>query len=168
MKIIFFDPGGVTGWATFSAREVEGPDGIEYYNMEFAIGQIEHPDHHTTIERLIGIQHSDFDYTVGFERWHLQKKDDGSEREGLDFMAPEYIGAIKLASALRPGPLNLVSQMPHERKFADKRKMEIFNLWSLTNGRKDARAAAQHLLTYLIKTMEYPPIMRQLQLGLLV
>lgn len=166
MKILWFDPGGVTGWATFECDEVDGPFGKEYYNGKFVTGQLEGENHHQKIESLIGLAHASTDYTVGYEVWHNQKNSEGFARDKVDWMACEYIGAIKLAYYNRPDPKKLVSQMPSQRKWADQRKMEVFGLWSLTAGRKDARSAAQHLLTYLGATLQHPMILSLLEQAL--
>jgi hypothetical protein len=163
VKILWFDPGGTTGWATFECTEVVGPDGIEYYDTKWNAGEISGEKHHNDVDILIGLQHSDHNFTVGYEKFHLQKKEG---REGIDYMALEYIGCIELVCHRDQRDIPVVTQLPMERLFADDRKLNIFELYRLTRGQKDARAAARHLLTYLIKTLRYPPIMRQLEIGL--
>lgn len=167
MKILWIDPGGKTGWASYYCEEILGPHGVEYLEEKWTVGELKTPAHHKKLKHLIELQHSEQDYTIGYESWQLRKKN-GETLDNMDFQALEYIGVVKLTWLEQNdiGPVKLVSQTPSERKFADQRKMQVFDLWSATSGMKDARSAAQHLLTYLIKTVNYPPIMKKLERGL--
>jgi hypothetical protein len=170
VKVLWFDPGGTTGWAIFSCQETNTPWGLDYSEMKFYVGELVGNDHHHKISYVMELEHTDQDFTVGFESWEMSRNDRGEARDKVDWMACEYIGAIKLSACIQNTFLEnkfpVVSQTPSERKFADQRKMQIFGLWSSTVGFKDGRSAAQHLLTYLIKTKKYPPVLKRLEEGL--
>jgi hypothetical protein len=165
LKILWIDPGGTTGWASYRCEEVTTSFGTEYFEEQWLTGELVGEDLHRKVKHLIELHHDERDYTLGYESWQIRKKN-GETLDNMDFRALEYIGVIKLTwmeDSLPPVIYPIVSQTPSERKFADKRKLDVFDLWSLTSGQKDARAAAQHLLTYLIKTKRYPPIMKKLE-----
>lgn len=168
MKILWIDPGGKTGWASYWCEEITTSFGTEYFEEKWLTGELVGENHHGKLARLIEMNHDEQNFTLGYESWQLRKQA-GETLDNMDFQAVEYIGVIKLTwqeDSKAPVIYPLVSQTPSERKFADKRKLDVFDLWSLTSGQKDARAAAQHLLTYLIKTLKYPPIMQRLKAGL--
>jgi hypothetical protein len=173
MKILWIDPGGTTGWASYRCEEITTSFGTEYFEEQWLTGEIKGDDLHEKVKHLIELHHDEMNYTLGYESWQLRKKN-GETLDNMDFRALEYIGVIKLTwmedSKVESWdgrfPYPIVSQTPSERKFADKRKLDVFDLWSLTSGQKDARAAAQHLLTYLIKAKQYPPIMKKLEAAL--
>jgi hypothetical protein len=103
-RILALDPGGTTGWATYTAERLwtgdpEEEGSLEYYNEKFTCGQIGPEEHHAALYRHIGTQQtSEFVLiTESFEFRNMDKR----HRDNINLMSREYIGVAKLFAQLR-------------------------------------------------------------------
>lgn len=163
------DPGGTTGWATYTADHMVDPTHVdgdspsvgmhEFYNEKWACGQIGPEEHHYKLDRLLSHMHTQEFVVVceSFEFRNLDRRD----RNNINLMSREYIGVVKRwHQALEPegynGPdVKLVLQtaslaksfIPDSGPQANKKIREA-GLWY--PNQKHAMDATRHLLWYLV------------------
>lgn len=150
-RVIAFDPGGTTGWATYTAERVRTPEGkFEYYDEKWACGQLGPGDHHAELELLLQMQHTE-DYRVVYETFEFRN----AARPGLELVSREYIGVIKLwwqkVQRGLDGWIELTAQQPAQAvgklSFTQDRHLKNMGLWR--PGYRHANDAQLHLLYYL-------------------
>jgi hypothetical protein len=165
-RVLALDPGGTTGWATYTAKRIpvgglitEGPAEYEYYDEKWACGQIGPDEHHYKLDRFLGHMHTQEFIVVceSFEFRNLDRRD----RDNLNLMSREYIGVVKQwHQALEPegydtSGVKLVFQTAAQAKgfIPDKgpqanKKIKDAGLWY--PNQKHAMDATRHLLWYLV------------------
>lgn len=141
-RVIAFDPGGTTGWASYSCLYVPGTT-QKYFSEKYAMGHLGAHEHHQQLEQLLGMQRVSA-YTVVCERF--------DDRPGgtfsVNLKAKEYIGVIEKYCAEDDVPL--IRQMPATAKTFVKdvnlKRLDLFygKKW------KHAMDAERHLLWYLV------------------
>jgi hypothetical protein len=139
-RIIALDPGGVTGWATYSCHDVLG----EQCNHTFHCGQLE-GDHHNSLDVLLGNQHVP-DYTIVCESFQKYRELDSPELVSL-----EHIGVVKRFAQEWKVPLVFQSSSQGKigkRSFVRRSSLVRMGLWS--PGNPHAMDAYGHLLYYMI------------------
>jgi hypothetical protein len=63
-RVLALDPGGTTGWATYTAEkmwigDLPAEEKVEYYDEKWACGQIEHQDHHNALDQFLGFMQTE-------------------------------------------------------------------------------------------------------------
>lgn len=92
-RILALDPGGTTGWATYTAEKMVNPEGgVEYYKERFDCGQIGPQEHHYKLDRFLGLQHTQ-EFTVVCESFEFRQHD--NHRQNVELISREYIGVVK-------------------------------------------------------------------------
>lgn len=157
MKVLWLDPGGRTGWASFRATVMPGTP-VEYYDIQWKAGQLNNPDHHAELAFFLEMEHTDQDTLYGYERFDFRKD---KERDKIVYASAEYIGVIKLIAAQRKIPL--VHSGAADMKFSDDRKLRALGVYDLVKGQKDAKAAMRHLVRYMVCNVRVPQLLRQLE-----
>jgi hypothetical protein len=143
-RLLAIDPGGTTGWATYTAERMFCyPGKHEYYNEKWASGQLT-GRHHADLELLIENQCVS-EYTVICESF--QHRNDPL-RPKVDNMASEYIGTVSTICERRG--FNLVMQTSSMAKgFVKDTHIKSLGLWFPGYAKRHARDAQRHLLYYL-------------------
>src|SRR5690348_14403081 len=108
-RVLALDPGGTTGWATYTALQMHDPGGPtdEYYDEKWSRGQLGPDEHHNMLDVLLGTQQTDHFVVVceSFEFRNMDKR----FRDNINLMSREYIGVVKRfyqeRMAGRPGQL---------------------------------------------------------------
>lgn len=155
LRIMWIDPGGTTGWATFTAEEMYDPfDKVtRYHKPKFECGQIadDKHEHHQELYNFIGMQQTDH-FILGSESFEFRN----TSRTGTELISNEYIGVAKLFVAERMPGKRLLLQTASEGKVRNKptafvkpRNLEKLGLW--TPGWDHAMDGYGHLLYYMIK-----------------
>ncbi len=155
-RIAAFDPGGTTGWATYSALWIPG---LPHQNIRWDCGQIGPEKHHMALEQLLGLQQVQH-YIIVCERFT-----DRVTEHHVDLMAREYIGIIEAFCESRKVPL--VMQMSSAAKnFTKNPNLKSLGLWSGAEW-KHAMDARRHLLWFIVNSAEAPRHMQDIKRKLL-
>jgi hypothetical protein len=173
-RILALDPGGVTGWATYTALRMITPNSLhvgqkislpfsndlyEYFDEEWSGGQLGEfngkkwapKKHHNDLETLLGMQHVQ-DFTVVCESFEYRNE----SPSGLVLMSREYIGVVERFCQERNVPLVMQKAAVGKvtkKSFVRKENLERLGLWvkggaSTWNHMMDADG---HLLQYMIR-----------------
>jgi hypothetical protein len=163
-RILALDPGGTTGWASYTANRIPAVDGPEeYYDETFDCGQIGPEEHHGTLHHLLGAQQT-LEFVLVVESFEFRNMD-VRHRDNINLMSREYIGVAKLFAEQRMiGPMVAPSVSVHQRFvlqtaglakgfIPDKgpqanKKIKDAGLWY--PNQKHAMDAMRHLLWYLV------------------
>lgn len=147
-RVAAFDPGGTTGWSTFSALWVPG---LPFQQIKWDCGHLGPGNHHDALEQHLGIQRVQF-YTVVAERFT-----DRVSEHSVVLDAKEYEGVIKRYCEAEGVELHL--QMPAIAKgFTKNENLKRLGLWEGTKW-KHAMDARRHLLWFLINS--FPTVRQQ-------
>src|SRR5690349_7480100 len=97
LNVLWFDPGGTTGWCCFSTYIIvtreEGCDPVVEMNGEkWNAGELGPGDHHDKMWNLIGTLHAD-NFVLGYESFEFRQ---GKQRDNIVLDSKEYIGVCKL------------------------------------------------------------------------
>jgi hypothetical protein len=162
-RVLALDPGGTTGWSSYTAERMAGPGyeagaadvAWEYYDEQWACGQIGPEEHHLTLYELLGFQQVQ-EFTVVCESFEFRSMDK-RDRNNINLMSREYIGVTKLFAQERmlDQSQNLIFQtagkakgfIPDSGPMANK-KIKDAGLWYPNS--KHAMDATRHLLWYLV------------------
>ncbi len=146
-RIIALDPGGTTGWGTYSFNSVPVPNdiGYEVYDETFACGQLGPREHYDELYALLELMHVQ-DTLVVCEAFQQYR-----DRNNVDLISVEYIGVVKLFCQQRGIPIYF--QASSEGKigkssFVRPENLKLLHLWS--GGQRHAMDAYGHLLCYLL------------------
>jgi hypothetical protein len=140
-RIVALDPGGTTGWATYSALWRPGTN-KPYSYEKWDCGHMGPEPHHEQLNIWLGMQRVQ-NYTVVCERF-----DDRQTGHKVDLIAGEYIGVVK--KYCYEEEVDLVMQMPGVAKpFTKNDNLKKLGLWQGTKW-KHAMDAERHLLWYMI------------------
>jgi hypothetical protein len=141
-RIIALDPGGTTGWATYTALWVPGIPSAFTYEM-WDCGQMGPDKHHTQLKSWLGIQRLQR-YTVVCERF-----DDRATGNAVNLAAKEYIGVVEQYCE-EDAVYDLKMQMPGIAKsFSSNQNLKNLGLWK-GNKWRHAMDAYRHLLWFMI------------------
>lgn len=146
-RVLALDPGGTTGWATYTARVVVDPftNAVEYKDEGWNCGQLA-GEHHSELWKLL-LDNQSHDYQLVCERFEYRN----TARSGLVLDSREYIGVTKLFAQQRRLPLTL--QNASEAKgFVRDSHLKRLALWS--SGNPHAMDAMRHLLFWLTNRYE--------------
>lgn len=138
-RVIAFDPGGTTGWASYSALQM--PDG-SFFNERFDCGQLGPKEHHKELYDLLLMQRVS-EYHVVSESFEFRNR----ARDGLVLISKEYIGVMKLFAAESEVPLVMQTAAMGKGFISDSKIMRA-QLWH--PGWRHAMDATRHLLYYLV------------------
>ena len=149
-RIVALDPGGTTGWATYSACRMWNEDlsEYEYYEEEWRCGQIGPEEHHMGLWTFLELQCVQ-DTIIVWETFEFRNVD--KDRDKIIYISREYIGVTKLFCLQRG--LKGIGQMPAQGKVSDKsftRKENLTRLGLWFGASKHAMDATGHLLYYMI------------------
>lgn len=157
-RIIGLDPGGTTGWATYTADRINATSKVitsstpiyEYYDEQWACGQLDPHDHHYQLYSLLELQATE-DSVIICEAFDYRNQ----AKPGLELISREYIGVVKLFSQERKVPyiLQTASQgKVTKRSFVRKENLEKLDLWVSGGASKwnHAMDAYGHILYYMI------------------
>jgi hypothetical protein len=137
-RVIAFDPGGTTGWSTYSAHK----SGSTYTQEEWACGHLDQPNHHQQLKILLGNQRVRT-YKVVCEKFN----DRPGATNSVNLIARDYIGVVELYC--QEEGIELHRQMPATAKgFVKDKNMRAMGLF--VRNWKHAMDARRHLLWFLI------------------
>jgi len=155
-RIIAFDPGGTTGWATWTVDEVS-----IWNEARFTCGQLGPEEHHEQLDLLLGNQQV-MDYTIITESFLFRNNLDNAE-----LISREYIGVMKrwYQANQHIGRVQMFQQTASMGKisktsFVKKENLEKLGLWF--PGQGHAMDAYGHLLWYIIHKGNMPEVARAL------
>lgn len=150
MKVIAIDPGGTTGWSTYSA--VVMPDGT-HHEIRWNQGYFGPDEHHKVLHQWLEMEVSDQDTHIVYESFEYRQR----ERDNVILVSKEYIGIIKLVADDFSRQVTLVSQTASMALppggFVTNQMLEIFDLLNTPVSKKpqkDINDAARHLIYYLV------------------
>ncbi|MCA9340198.1 MAG: hypothetical protein KDA17_04765 [Candidatus Saccharibacteria bacterium] len=133
-RIIALDPGGTTGWATYSAFR-------DPRLRKFDYGQIGPEEHHLELFNFLGLQQVE-DTQVVCESFEYRN----TSRAGLVLVSKEYIGITKLFCLERD--IRYTEQTASMAKaFVKDSHIKKLGLWSSKDNH--AMDAMRHLLRYI-------------------
>lgn len=143
-RIIGLDPGGTTGWATYSYSA----DTDKFY---WDCGQLGPKKHHLELEALLEMEQVK-DYTIVCESFEYRN----ASRAGLVLVSNQYIGVVENFCQKRN--VKLVMQTASvgkitKKSFVKKENLEKLDLWVKGGGSSWSHAmdAYGHILQYMIK-----------------
>ncbi len=143
-RVIGFDPGGTTGWATYTANRIWDPEFERYlYSNElWSSGQIEGTDQRAQLVTLLENQRVD-EYFVVCERFV-----DRRNNKGRDAVAIEH--EVTIRNWCNENEVNYVGQMASEAKtFVKDANLKRLTLWVSGHKWRHAKDALRHVLRYL-------------------
>lgn len=149
-RIISLDPGGTTGWATFTATRTWEGDIPEFSNIQYNCGQIGPYEHHKRLSEWLTATLLDRTIIV-CETFHWRN----SDVDKVEPIALEYIGVVKLFynTLKTERPLELYWQHPPEgkiKKASFVRKPHLYKLGLYKASQIHAMDAYGHLLYWVI------------------
>lgn len=134
-RIIALDPGGTTGWASYTTYD-------DPRLMKFDSGQMGPHDHHEELFEWL-------QYSAGYELEIVCESFEyrNANRPGLVLASKEYIGVTKLACRRFSAPYT--EQTASKAKgFVKDAHIKRLGLWS--SGDKHAMDAMRHLIFYIV------------------
>lgn len=145
-RLIALDPGGTTGWATFTALKMPvvggSSDEFEYHSVEWKCGQVGPYEHHQELYAMLCSFQVQETHVI-CESFEYRNK----TRPGLELITREYIGVAKLFCAERNVQLHMQSASMG-KGFVRDTNIKRLGLWSV--GWKHAMDSYRHLLYYMI------------------
>lgn len=156
-RILGLDPGGTTGWATFTAESRwSAQEGTTYSKVRWDCGQLADDKHlhHKELDDLLGFMQTDH-FIVVCESFEYRNR----ARAGLELISKEYIGVLNLFYQERMQPLGKSQQVYYQtasmgkitqNSFVKKRHLQKLGLWS--PGLGHAMDGYGHILYWMIHT----------------
>lgn len=153
LRILGIDPGGTTGWATFTAEERYDPvvKKMRYDHIKWECGQIadDKHEHHEELDDLMGLMQTDH-FIIVCESFEYRNRLPKAE-----LISRNYIGVVELFAKRRmqrTGQLLVMqtASMGKVRKtgFVKDRNLKRLGLWS--PGHPHAMDGYGHVLYYMI------------------
>lgn len=136
-RVLALDPGGTTGWATWTDSDTSAR------TPTWSGGHITAAEHHLQLGALIENQAVQ-DYTVVCESFEFRQ---GKQRGNLNLMSKEYIGVTKYICKDRRITFKLQTA-GMAKAFITDSKIKAMGLWM--PGMTHQMDAMRHLLYYLI------------------
>jgi hypothetical protein len=150
--VVFFDPGGHTGWAhlTVHVRAFTKPENKVLPNiLSWYTGEFSGPEHdqlRACTELINSARYGEMPYNsriaVGSEDFTLTQMIGGEE-----LLIPVRMNAVLAWECQRLYGTSLILQARQMRTGVTKDRLKLWNLWPVVG--KDAFAAMQHALTYV-------------------
>lgn len=169
-RVIGLDPGGTTGWATYTAEYIPNPnttgpaDRYEFHSEEWACGQLGPGPHHDALWSFLELQ-AVSQTVIACESFEFRQ---GKQRAGIVLDSCEYIGIVKLFVEQRQRSLpnnfrmDLVMKTAGQAKsFITDDKIKKLGLWY--PGHRHAMDAYRHLLHFLLINEQRHDIARRLK-----
>jgi hypothetical protein len=151
-RVLALDPGGTTGWATYTAQRLRDPveEKWEYYDEKFDCNEIGPEEHHQRLWTLLELQHT-AEFTIVCESFEFRIHD--NQRDNVELISREYIGITKLYTIQRPASLRMQTAAKAKGFIPDKGpqanvKLRQAGLWVPSH--KPAMDAMRHLLYFLV------------------
>lgn len=146
-RVVAFDPGGTTGWATYSAERIQiGIDDYEYFEEQWNCGQLGPGKHHRELFNFMELEQVETTHYVT-ESFEYRN----AARSGLVLVSCEYIGVMELFTQGRG--LHLTQQTAAKGKgFVKNDNLRKLDLW-VTGGADEWRHsmdAYRHLLQFMM------------------
>lgn len=138
MRVIALDPGGTTGWATYTEYTDREP--------EWACAHIGPEEHHVDLYEFLEIQHCR-NTTVVCESFEFRQN---RQRDNINLMSREYIGIVKLFGKQRNVPV-VFQTAGLAKGFVTDEKLKKMGLWA--PGHKHAMDARRHLVYYMVNKL---------------
>lgn len=139
-RIVALDPGGTTGWATFSWRQEEDEIAAHAWN----VGQIS-GTHHDKLDAFLGELYLP-EYRIVCETFQQYR-----ELDSAKLMSVEYIGVVRRFAQNRGVTVYWQSSSMgkiSKTSFVKPPNIRRLGLWS--SGQRHAMDALSHLLCYMI------------------
>lgn len=143
-RIVSLDPGGTTGWASFTS------DGD---SAQWICGQLAAKNHHDQLDNMLGMMHTD-QYHIVCESFEYRNV----SRAGLVLDSVEYIGVMKryaqcwgVSYTMQTASQGKVGTRPNA--FVKPSNLRKLGLWS--PGNVHAMDAYGHLLYYMINNADF-------------
>lgn len=159
-RVVALDPGGTTGWASYTAQRVPvrssdsgARDGFGWANEKWNCGQIGPQDHHDELYAFLESERVTH-YSVVCESFEFRQ---GKQRDNLDLSSKEYIGVVKMFKQREGVPAIFQTAGQAKAFIPDKpkngmpanHKLKVIGLYY--PGQKHANDAMRHLVTYLVQ-----------------
>ena len=150
-RIISLDPGGVTGWATFTADRilpVAPGEKVRYENEQWQWGSFTTPEHHLELSLWLQDQQVETTHIV-CESFEYRNE----SKPGLELVSREYIGVVKLFCQTWQVLLHLQTASMgkiKEHSFTKKVHLQRLGFWVPGKEHKDEMDALGHMLWYMI------------------
>lgn len=154
-RILGLDPGGTTGWGSFTSEERYDPTSkaTVYTKYKFECGQIGPEPHHDELWELLELQQTDH-FIIVCESFEYRNR----ARAGLELVSKEYIGLVNLFYRQRmqiPGQSLFFQtaamgkvQPNHKNSFVKPRNLKRLGLWWPGHGH--AMDGYGHVLFWMI------------------
>jgi hypothetical protein len=158
MRIIGLDPGGTTGWATYTSDL-----------RDWSFGQMGPEEHHEQLDQFLGIQHvRDTVIVVEEFEWRTSKPQMAAYGDRyVELISKEYIGVVKRWYQERgslQGLTLLIKPAGVIKPFVKDANIKKLGLWK--PGYKHAMDATRNVLWFLIHSKD-PRVPTTLRLELL-
>jgi hypothetical protein len=155
-RVLALDPGGTTGWATYTAEkmwigDLPAEEKVEYYDEKWACGQIEHQDHHNALDQFLGFMQTEA-FVIVCESFEFRNTD-RRHRDNISLISREYIGVVmRFCQERHLKPVMQTATLakgfiPDKGPQANKKIREA-GLWYPNS--PHAMDATRHLLWYLV------------------
>ncbi len=150
-RIISLDPGGETGWATFTGDRIlpiTPGEKVQYENEQWQCGTFTNPEHHLELYLWLQEQQVETTHIVceSFEYRNVNKP-------GLELTSREHIGVTKLFCQqwqvmlyLQTASMGKIT----DRSFTKKIHLQRLGFWQAGEEHKHEMDAYGHLLWYMI------------------
>jgi len=154
IRIVALDPGGTTGWATWTDYPLE--------KDRWKCGHIGPEPHHNALDQFLGMQQTN-KFVIVCESFEYRNQ----SRAGLVLDSCEYIGVVKRFCQER-GVLLHMQTAAMGKGFVKDNNLRALGLWSGARW-KHAMDARRHLLYYMVGSKNTPTsfVAPELRLGLL-
>jgi hypothetical protein len=149
-RVLGLDPGGTTGWATYTAQVIACTKGCkrecrhhEFFEEKWKVGHLGPDEHHGELYALM--EHLDVtNFTVVCESFEFRQN---RQRDNINLMSKEYIGVTKLFGVERK-TLVVFQTAGMAKPFVTDDKLKAMGKY--TKGYKHANDAMRHLIYYLV------------------
>lgn len=163
LHILALDPGGTTGWASYSSQIVHDPICEEWLftNEQWTHGELGPGPHHKKLYDLLSFG-DEINFHIVCESFEYRHNKKDSQRENIVLDSKEYIGVVKhFEQARLQEHGRVVFQTASEGKgfwFPKKDPAKLKKVGLYTPGSmhmNDATAHLLHYLTFKLKNQEY-------------
>ena len=147
---IAFDPGGATGWATYTSQvDAAG----KHTDVKWLCGTFDWEDHHKDLYNMCEEQRVQ-NYKVITESFEFRQFDK-VQRAGIELISKEYIGVLRCYGQIEGVPIiqqtaaSAKKFMPDKGPMANKH-LRVMGLWVPGRDNRHAMDAYRHLVFYLV------------------
>jgi hypothetical protein len=157
-RIIALDPGGTTGWYSYTADVITVEGTTEYYEEKWACGWLGPDEHHQELYTFLELQHCT-ETIVVCESFEYRNR----ARPGLDLISKEYIGITRLFGQERSVPV-VFQTAATGKGFGSDEKLQRIGILQRpvsVSPQKHINDAARHLLTFMCTGVGCPVALRE-------